>query len=237
MARTNKYTSINFNHVLEKNLTPSSSSGSNKNPQSNHQTHSSFASYSSVGNVKTHGRMLVLTRPSPKPISTPPVVSPTPPKHPLPQPRSVLVPDQPPSSDQISLRPGSGTSIPGLEKKEKEGVPVCGPLKPDRFVPPHLRPGFVGREEKPEPKVLRGREQGLKHFGSSGHYGEDRRPKSGGYEKIRKGAESDLGLIPHPRSSGNRPSSSGWYVSFLPLIPFLVGYDIEIQCQIESTLK
>ncbi|KAK8616047.1 hypothetical protein V6N13_017613 [Hibiscus sabdariffa] len=156
MAKTNKYTSINFNHVIEKNLI-SPSSGSHKN----HQPHSSFSSYSSASNVKTHGRMLVLTRPSPKPLSTPPVLSPTLPKQP--QPRSVSVPDQPPSSDQISLRPGSGISITGPEKKKKEGVFVSG-VKSDRFVPPHLRPGFAGKEEKPEPKVLRGRETGVKHF-------------------------------------------------------------------------
>ncbi|KAK8519145.1 hypothetical protein V6N12_012371 [Hibiscus sabdariffa] len=129
MAKTNKYTSINFNHVIEKNLI-SPSSGSHKN----HQPHSSFSSYSSASNVKTHGRMLVLT-----------------------------LPDQPPSSDQISLRPGSGISITGPEKKKKEGVFVSG-VKSDRFVPPHLRPGFAGKEEKPEPKVLRGRETGVKHF-------------------------------------------------------------------------
>ncbi|KAK8655305.1 hypothetical protein V6N13_107888 [Hibiscus sabdariffa] len=211
MARTNKYASINFNHVIEKNLTSSSSPGSGKNPQTNHQTQSSFASYSSASNVKTHGRMLVLTRPSPKPVSTPPVVSPTLPKQS--QPRSSFVPDQQhPSSDQISLRPGSGVSVIGPEKKEKEGVPVSGSVKSDRFVPPHLRPGFSGREEKPEPQVLRGREQGVKHFGSSGHYGEDGRPKSGGNERIKRGGESDVGLIPRPRSSGNRPSSRGWYV-------------------------
>ncbi|KAK8481074.1 hypothetical protein V6N13_102484 [Hibiscus sabdariffa] len=159
MAKTNKYTSINFNHVIEKNHLISPSSGSHKN----HQTHSSFASYSSASNVKTHGRMLVLTRPSPKPLSTPPVLSPTLPKQPQPPPASV--PDVPPSSDQISLRPGSGISITGPEKK-KEGVSVSG-VKSDRFVPPHLRPGFAGKEEKPEPKVLRGREQGVKHFGPS----------------------------------------------------------------------
>ncbi|XP_039019904.1 uncharacterized protein LOC120151566 [Hibiscus syriacus] len=202
MARTNKYTSINFNHVIEKNLT-ASSSGSHKNPHTNHQSHSSFTSYSSA----THGRMLVLTRPSPKPLSTPPVVSPTLPKQP--QPRSASVPDHPPSSDQISLRPGSGISISGPEKKEKDGVTVSGSVKSGRFVPPHLRPGFAGKEEKPEPKVFRGREQGVKHFGSSAHYGKDRRPKSSGYENIKRGGDSDLGLIPRPRSSGNGPSSSG----------------------------
>ena len=80
-------------------------------------------------------------------------------------------------------------------------MPVSPSPKTDRFVPPHLRPGFVGREERPGPEVFQGREQGQKHFGSPGRYGEDGRPKSGGYEKIRRGGESDLD---RPRSSGNR---------------------------------
>ncbi|XP_021290906.1 uncharacterized protein LOC110421605 [Herrania umbratica] len=230
MARTNKYTSINFNHVLEKNLTSPSNSTKTKNPQSHHpnQPPPSFSSYSSISaaaNAKTHGRMLVLTRPSPKPIANPPLVSPTPPKQsqphqlqtrsapapaPDPDPDQTLPSD--PAPDQISLRPlgrtGSGISIP-VQEREKEVVPVSVSPKPDRFVPPHLRPGFVGREERPGPQVFRGREQSQKHFGSPGRYGEDGRPKSGGYEKMRGGGESDLGWTDRPRSSGNRPSSSG----------------------------
>ncbi|XVF02071.1 hypothetical protein REPUB_Repub04eG0144600 [Reevesia pubescens] len=216
MARTNKYTSINFNHVLEKNLTSSSTSNKAKNPP----THPSFSSYSSISaaaNAKTHGRMLVLTRPSPKSISSPPFLSPTPPKQT--QPRSAPAPDQAPLSDpapdQISLRPlgrtGSGILIPGREREKEEKEVVLVSPKLDRFVPPHLRPGFVGREERPGEEVFRGREQpqGQKHFGSPGQYGEDGRPKSVGYEKMRRGGESDLGLIGRPSSSGNRPNSSG----------------------------
>lgn len=155
--------------------------------------------------------MLVLTRPSPKPIPTLPLVSPTPSKQS--QPPSPSVPDQAPVScsdpDQISLRPlgqtGSGLTIPGQER-EKEVVPVS---KSDRFVPPHLRPGFVGREERLEAQVSRGKEQGQKYFGSPGRYVENGRPKSGGYEKMRRGGESDLGFIGRLKSSGNRPTSSG----------------------------
>ncbi|XWS63452.1 hypothetical protein CRYUN_Cryun06bG0098300 [Craigia yunnanensis] len=196
MARTNKYTSINFNNVLEKNLTSSSTPNNAKNPQTHHQNQPSFSfsSYSSISaatNSKTHGRMLVLTRPSPKPISTPQLVSPTLPKHP--QHRSAPAPDQAPLSnpapDQISLRPLGRTefeiSIPDQER-EKKVVPVTGLLKPDRFIPPHLRPGFVGKEEKPGPEVFRGREQGQKHFCSPRRYGEDGRPKSGGNERSKE---------------------------------------------------
>lgn len=72
--------------------------------------------------------------------------------------------------------------------------------KPGRFVPPHLRPGFVGREEKLESdsqKQLGFRPRELGH-----------RPKSGGYEKIGRGGESDLVELSRPSSSGTRPSSS-----------------------------
>ncbi|XVE49989.1 hypothetical protein DITRI_Ditri01bG0126200 [Diplodiscus trichospermus] len=216
MARTNRYTSINFNHVLEKNLSSSSSPNKPKNPQTHHQNQSS--SYSSVS-AATHGRMLVLTRPSPKPITTSPLVSPTLPKKP--QSTPTPSPDQAQStnlaSDQISFRPlgasdhislrplgqtGSGI-IPAQENQKV--VTVSRSPKSDRFVPPHLRPGFVGREERPEPDVSRRRELGHKHFASPGRYGEDGRPKSGGYEKMRRGGESDLSG--RPRSSGSRPSS------------------------------
>lgn len=77
--------------------------------------------------------------------------------------------------------------------------------KTNRFVPPHLRPGFVGKEEKPEPGVRR---QG--HFVSPSPYGEEARPKSGGgYERMRRGFESDPVVVNRPGSSGSRPSSSG----------------------------
>ncbi|GFS45637.1 hypothetical protein Acr_00g0097190 [Actinidia rufa] len=110
----------------------------------------------------------------------------------------------------ISLRPlgrtGSGPSlVPSpltLPKLDKEFLPPPSP-KTDRFVPPHLRPGFAGREEKPEPV------QGVRsrNFGS---YGEDGRPKSGGgYERIRVVGDSYLVEVTRPGSGGTRPNSSG----------------------------
>lgn len=99
-------------------------------------------------------------------------------------------------------------------------------------MPPHLRPGFVGREEKLGPEVqkqtgFRPREFGNRQgqYGSPGRYGEDGRPKSGGgYERMRRdgGGESDLVEVSRPSSGGNRPNSSGWYgfCQSLSLSPF-----------------
>ncbi|KAJ8747489.1 hypothetical protein K2173_014366 [Erythroxylum novogranatense] len=83
MARTNKYTSINFNHIYEKNLGNSSTLNPPKSqPSSSSSSSSSFyssvspSSYqnnpynkNNIASVKGHGRMLVLTRPNPKPVS------------------------------------------------------------------------------------------------------------------------------------------------------------------------
>ncbi|XP_038684974.1 translation initiation factor IF-2-like [Tripterygium wilfordii] len=218
MARANKYTSINFNHIHEK-----STSNNNTNP-TKHQTSSASSFYSAVSSpnglsnatTRTHGRMLVLTRPTSKPITTPPP-SPSP-RAPSPQQKVQVQPRSEPES--ISLRPlgrigaGSGISVPvlGQEKeKEKEVGAVVGSPKPNRFVPPHLRPGFVGKEERPGPEVFRAREPSQRqqgNFGSPGRNNENGRPTSGGHERMRVG-ESDLGLASRPRSSGNRPSSSG----------------------------
>ena len=211
MAKTNKYTSINFNHIYEKTLSTNSNPNTKpiKNPSS-----SSSPSYSAISSPKTHGRMLVLTRTTPKPVTTPPPQG------------SQLILDQArpePGLDQISLRSlgrtGVGSPVlspvPSLER-EKEAVPgVVTSPKPDKFVPPHLRPGFAGREERPGPDVGRARESGLNNFGPPGRYLDDGRPKSGG--------ESDMGMASRPRSSGSRPNLRGWYATLsISLLPFLL---------------
>ncbi|XP_010553416.1 PREDICTED: uncharacterized protein LOC104823514 [Tarenaya hassleriana] len=235
MARTNnnKYTSINFNHILHKDHIPSSSSSSS--------SAASAGSYSAV--ARSHGRMLVLSRPSQKPLTTKPLISPTsaagtaattPPISPIPSltPRTL---DQAPSDrdpDQISLRPlgrtGSGpASVPSISSpvsNPEVGSPV-NPVessRPDRFVPPHLRPGFVGREATPGPDAFRIKDPGRRsphqqhhhhqpqqqqrqgYFGSPGRYGQNGRPKSGGYERIR----TDPDNLGRPRSSGSRLGST-----------------------------
>ncbi|EXB54960.1 hypothetical protein L484_010540 [Morus notabilis] len=193
MAKTNKYTSINFNHIYEKTLPANSTSNSNPNLKTPSSSSSSTSfSYSAISSSnKTHGgRMLVLTRPTPKPISIP-----------QPQPQApVRDPARAePGSDLISLRPlgRTGGGSPVVSQEREAPVPVAPP-KPDKFVPPHLRPGFVGREERPGPEVT-----GQRNFGSPGRYGEERRPKSGGgHERMRKGGDhSDLATMNRPNSS------------------------------------
>ncbi|KAL1212547.1 hypothetical protein V5N11_036120 [Cardamine amara subsp. amara] len=147
MARANnKYTSINYNHILNKDHPSSSSSSSS----------SSSASYSSV--ARSNGRMLVLTKSSPKPLrSTAAATTTTPPLSSAPR-----IPDQAvsdPDPNQISLRPlghtgpGSSLSFPArtqeIEKEVASPAPMSVSPKPDLFVPPHLRPGFVRKDEKP----------------------------------------------------------------------------------------
>ncbi|XP_057461419.1 vegetative cell wall protein gp1-like [Actinidia eriantha] len=183
-SRANKYASLNFNDVYEKKTT-------NLTTNKHHQPSSSSLSNPNktiLSNSRIHGNMLVLTRPSPKPLSQPPPPPPQPPQAPIPDPTR-----SDPDPDPISLRPlgrtGSGPSlVPSpltLPKSDKEFLPPPSP-KTNRFVPPHLRPGFAGREEKPETV------QGVRsrNFGS---YGEDGRPKSGGgYERMRIVGDSDL---------------------------------------------
>lgn len=233
MAKTNKYTSINFNHIYDKNLSSNSKTGnnpsSNKNPSSSSSSSFATATYSSISSPnKSHGRMLVLTRPTPKPITSPQVLSPQPQSRPSSADHRP-VPDQPrpqSDSDSISLRPlgrtGTGAIAPspitGLEKNREITPPVVTLHKPEKFVPPHLRAGFVGKEERPVNVGIRSREGNQRqygNYGSSSRYGEDGRPKSGGgYERMKGVGEADLGaMVNRPRSSGNRPSSSGWYVS------------------------
>ncbi|WCJ30894.1 proteophosphoglycan-related [Euphorbia peplus] len=221
MARTNKYSSINFNHIYEK-------SSNSPNPQSKHPSSSSSSSsssspglYSVISSPNGYknqfspsgspGRMLVLTRPSPKPVAPPPTTISSSPKN------TQLIPSHnSPESDPISLRPGGGGS-------PKEIGGLVGSPKTNKFVPPHLRPGFSGREERPGPEVFRGKElnhrqlqsppphqqQAQGGFGSPGFYGEDGRPKSGGYDRRGRGGYPDPSLVNRPRSSGNRPNSSG----------------------------
>lgn len=190
MAKNNKYASINFNHIYEK-TTSTNTSHPHKNPSSSSSSASySSASYSAVSAPnKPHGRILVLTRPTPKPI-TPPTPQPQPP------PPNPVQARPEPGSDAISLRPlgRTGTTSP------LSSLPV--PINPDKdlpspqpktnkFVPPHLRPGFVPREEAPGPESLR----------------PNGRPKSGGgHERMRRPVASDA---PGIMGRGSRPSSSG----------------------------
>ncbi|KAA8524306.1 hypothetical protein F0562_010729 [Nyssa sinensis] len=220
MARTNKYASLNFNDIYEKkNINPN-----NKRPSSSSSLPSASSSLTNssktiISNSRIHGNMLVLSRPSPKSIPQPSAFLSPPP---LPQPPAI--PDQTRfESDSISLRPlgrtGSGPSIsliPSTSPKPDKELPPSPKL--DRFVPPHLRPGFVGREERLVPEFqkqpgVRSREFGVHgqgHFGSPNRHGEDGRPKSGGgYERMRMVGDSDLMEMNRPASSGSRPSSSG----------------------------
>ncbi|XP_010427177.1 PREDICTED: extensin-like [Camelina sativa] len=198
----NKYTSINFNHILHKDP-PSSSSSS-----SPYSSNSSPASYSSV--ARSNGRMLVLTKPSPKPLRSPSPVTTTittPSLSPSPKISDQAVSD--PDPNQISLRPlghtgpGSSLSFPVRTPEKVQDVPAPAPMtsmssKPNKFVPPHLRPGFVRKDEKPRLDSNPNLNQEQPRQGYFG-YGQIGRPKSGGYERIRT----------DPRSTGNRPGTSG----------------------------
>ncbi|KAF5197344.1 proteophosphoglycan-like protein [Thalictrum thalictroides] len=172
--------------------------------------------------------MLVLTRPTPKPL---PQLQPQPQsqtKQTLQSSDSIGHHNQSrsePESDPISLRPlgktGSSSLTPPPPPPSSSPALITLPqsqessvisLKPQPFVPPHLRPGFVGKEEK----VFGQRNQGLRSrdiVQNDGFNAENGRPKSGGgYERMRRGAESDLEVMNRPSSSGNRPNSSGgWY--------------------------
>ncbi|KAI8551524.1 hypothetical protein RHMOL_Rhmol06G0193600 [Rhododendron molle] len=140
-STNNKYASLNFNDIHQKKHHPSSSSSASPL--------TTPTSKKILSNSRIHGNMLVLTRPAPKPVPQP-----SPPSTP-PQPQLQQSPTTP---DPISLRPlgrtGSGpTLIPSpltLPKPDREYSPSPSPSpKSGRFVPPHLRPGFAGREEKP----------------------------------------------------------------------------------------
>ncbi|CAN8279316.1 unnamed protein product [Cochlearia groenlandica] len=195
-ANNNKYASINYSKILQKDH-PSSS-----------------ASYSSV--ARSNGRMLVLTKPSPKPLkplAPAATTTTTPPKTPDPDP------------NRISLRPLGNTGPPSSLsfpcRSKESNKEVAAPIqiatspKPDKFVPPHLRPGFVRKDENsPSPghgpvssRVIDPNpSQSLAQHEQQPRHGYVR-PKSGGCEGIR----SDSYKLGRPRSSGNRPGTSGWY--------------------------
>lgn len=199
MAKNNKYASINFNHIYDKSITTTTKTTNASKSPSISSSSSSFssASYSAVSAPNKHGRILVLTRPTPKPIAQHPIPS-APPSKPNPNPILHNPPDRPrskPGSDSISLRPlgrtGVGSALlptPNLNhEKEKD----LGSLKPNKFVPPHLRPGFVPREEHARPEL--------------GRFRENLRPKSGGgNERMRR-----VGVVGSDSSFENRPSTSG----------------------------
>ncbi|CAE6076271.1 unnamed protein product [Arabidopsis arenosa] len=125
----NKYTSINFNHILHKDPPSSSSS-------------SSSASYSSV--ARSNGRMLVLTKSSPKPLRSPSTATTTtattttPPISPAPRISNQAISD--PDPNQISLRPlghtgpGSSLSFP-IRTPEFDKVPEVPAPAPSSFSP------------------------------------------------------------------------------------------------------
>ncbi|KAL2476708.1 proteophosphoglycan-related [Abeliophyllum distichum] len=239
MARSNKYASLNFNDIYDKKLNNNNNqtSSNNSSAKSFSSSGASFANPNKtiISNSRIHGHMLVLSRPSPKPISIPvkPSIEQQENKEKGSVVCSVTPPDQArsdPEPDLISLRPQGRTgSAPAISSSPLPSPvsPLLSPLKTNRFVPPHLRPGFVGKQEKPGPEIVKsgppggfkGRQdfgghrpalvQDLGHYGSSpNRFGEDGRPKSGGgYERMRRGGEpADLN---RPGSSGNRPSSSG----------------------------
>ncbi|KAK4255557.1 hypothetical protein QN277_008543 [Acacia crassicarpa] len=226
MAAKNKYVSTNFNHIYEKTTTTGSNTNPAKIPSPASSSSSSYsaASYSAISSPnKPHGRMLVLTRPNPKPVVVPSL-----PSSPIQsqhrqhqQPKQTVQhasdrPQSQPGSDAnvISLRPlghtGTGPSLSSPALNSEKNVDIPSPLispKSGKFVPPHLRPGFVPKEEKIGPDVARFRQQGS--VGSPGRYGEGTRPKSGGSERMRRGDAFDSGTMKLPISSGSRPGSSG----------------------------
>lgn len=230
MARTNKYSSINFNDIYEKKVINSGNNinSSSSNPSSFHSSSSSSTPSSLVSPNKTiisnsriHGHMLVLSKPAapkPKPIVIPQNPPQKAPSLEPPITKTTRVPDQTGSEpDSISLRPqgrtGAGSPVV-LSPLPSPGKPSSPLPKTDRFVPPHLRPGFAGREEKPGPEVVKGGQggRGRGQFGYQNIYGEDGRPKSGGgYESMRRigGEPEPMDFMNRPGSGGDRPSSSG----------------------------
>lgn len=221
MARTNKYASVNFNDIYEKKVTNNTNSNTRSHLSSSASSRTS-PNKNLISNSRIHGHMLVLSRPTPKPITVPQKSDPSP-KAPAPTTRgetdikSVKVSDQIVCEpDLISLRPQgrTGSGSPIVLSPRNPPSPLGSPVfKSNRFVPPHLRPGFAGQEERPGSEIFKGG-QGIEkgHFGSPNRYVEDGRPKSGGgYERMRRnGGEANSGdVLSRPGSSGARPRSSG----------------------------
>ncbi|CAN0896766.1 hypothetical protein LINGRAHAP2_LOCUS18696 [Linum grandiflorum] len=202
MAKTNKYASINFNNVYEKNLITGSNANGTKHGDGIHSTgylHKNPSS--STTTARSNGRMLVLTRTTAKPVTStsPPLVSP--PKPAQDPPRVNF------DSDPISLRPLGKTGGGGSLANPPIVVGSTSP-KPEKFVPPHLRPGFVARQENSKEPGQSPRQYPNQNLGSS-PLGNDGRPISGGGARRVGGGDPDSGLLNRPRSGGSRPSSSG----------------------------
>ncbi|XP_019431338.1 PREDICTED: serine/threonine-protein kinase phg2-like [Lupinus angustifolius] len=220
-----KYTSINFNHIYDKtgtNNNTNSNTNNNNTSRNPSLSSSSFSSpsYSAVSSQNKHGKILVLTRPTPKPVTPhihPPLTSPSPSQTQQHANQIKQDPDRTRSEagpDAISLRPLGRTGTPTgslipthvVNNEKDKDLPLISP-KPDKFVPPHLRPGYVRREEGPGPEMVRPRRQGA--VGSPVRYGEGGRPKSGGHDRMKRNGGSDVGILGRPGSSGSRPNSSG----------------------------
>ncbi|KAI4325137.1 hypothetical protein MLD38_030560 [Melastoma candidum] len=150
-SNSNKFSSINFNDIFDKKTTTTPTTSSPK-PKTATPTSSTSSSYKS--HLASHGRMLLLSR-SPTSAPSPPRPTQQPPLRPV---------RGQPDEDPVSLCP---VNPPPTPLPSSSLLPL--PNKLDRFVPPHLRPGFLGKEERPEEALIR--------------------PKSGGHDRevLRRG--------------------------------------------------
>lgn len=206
MARTNKYTSVNFNEIYEKKFSNNPLAKPN-NPNNPSSLPNNGKTKTIISNSRIQGNMLVLSRPSPKPISTLDL------KEKEKQERAKLSSQNPKEEDKISLRPQGRTGTgPAFAAPAAPVAPLVSPsgsgLKSNKFVPPHLRPGFVGREERP----------GVNREGICGPSPPGRPKSGGGYERMMgQGVEINnyrAGVDPgysvnRYASRGTRPNSSG----------------------------
>lgn len=233
-SRTNKFTSLNFNDIFDKQKKNGRNNISSPltSPSSNSQSLSSAKkSYSFSASTSHHGSMLVLSRPSPSSTHKP---APSPPLSPSPVNHLPSSPPPKPASDLTHSPKGKtgspSSSFPTLERavRDPPSPASAPPLSPrsDKFVPPHLRPGFVVRDQKPIPSELQwpvgvgDRPGSLRPGSAHGYYGspnrnrQDGRPMSGGGGRIRGygGGDSDVVGLTRSRSvgyNGHRPNCSG----------------------------